>query len=238
MRTEREDYTRDGAVILRRAVPVAAVEVLVPTARAIIDAALEEAADTGFPPNLKNIWRREPIFERLAFAPGLAQLAGDVIGSNSLTLLIDQLWTKAPKSRQRTRWHHDYAAWPVNGEMLPSIWIALTPIAAENCLRFVAGSHRAPATEGFTDYDEPLHADSAHFLAWDMSPGDAILFHPRAYHGCHGNTADERRIAYTLRWAGDDIRYDPARTYIDEGLSFAGCRAGGPLDGPAFPKVL
>ena len=150
-----------------------------------------------------------------------------------------QLWTKAPRARQRTRWHYDGAAWPVDGEMLPSIWIALTPIAAENCLRFVAGSHLTPHAAGpFIDYDDPAHADGAHFLAWDMAPGDAILFHPRAYHGCHGNTADARRIAYTLRWAGDDIRYDPQRKYIDEGVSFAGCGAGEPLSGPEFPKVL
>ena len=232
-------YARDGAVVLRGALPAAVAEALVPAAQSMIDVALEEAADTGLPPNLKHVWRRDPGFVKCALDSSIARQAGEVIGSQSLHLVMDQLWTKAARARQRTRWHYDGAAWPVTGEMLPSIWIALTPIAAENCLRFVAGSHHTPHAEGsFTDYDDPAHAAGAHFLAWDMAPGDAILFHPRVYHGCHGNTADARRIAYTLRWAGDDIRYDPQRKYIDEGVSFADCRAGEPLTGPEFPKVL
>ena len=191
----------DGAVVVRGAVAQGDVEALVPGARAIIDAALAEAADTGFPPNLKHIWQRDSGFAAVAFESGLARLAGEIIGSKSLHLVIDQLWTKAPRSRQRTRWHHDSAAWPVTGEMLPSAWLALTPVVAENCLKFVAGSHLFPIAEGgFTDYDDPASAADARFLAWDMAPGDAILFHPRAYHGCRGNTADDRRIAYTLRW--------------------------------------
>jgi ectoine hydroxylase-related dioxygenase (phytanoyl-CoA dioxygenase family) len=235
MRTEIEAYACDGVAVLRSVVPPAAAEALVPVAEDIIEAALAEAADTGLPPNLKHVWQHDPAFEAMAFSRDLAHAAGKVIGSESLHLVMDQLWTKAPRSRQRTRWHHDSAAWPVTGEMLPSLWLALTPIAAENCLRFVAGSHNAPHPEGaFIDYDDP--ARTADFLAWDMAPGDALLFHPRVYHGCRGNTAPTRRIAYTLRWVGDDIRYAPRRKYINEGISFASCRPGEPLVG--FPKVL
>jgi ectoine hydroxylase-related dioxygenase (phytanoyl-CoA dioxygenase family) len=231
---------RDGVAVVRGLVDHAWIDRLLPAAEQAIARAWADAADSGFPPNLKNLWRQDALFRSFAFESGVAPVAAAAAGAHEVRLLIDQIWAKPPHSVQRTRWHCDRPAWPVAGMMLPSVWMALTPIRAENCLEFVAGSHAIPRDEQsmqFVDCEEFRDAPDARFLAWDLEPGDALVFHPLAYHGCRGNSEAQWRIALTTRWAGNDIRYAPQRRYIDEGLSFAECRAGQALCGPEFPKV-
>jgi ectoine hydroxylase-related dioxygenase (phytanoyl-CoA dioxygenase family) len=234
-------YARDGVAVHRGLIDCAWIGQLQPLAQMFVAAAQQEASDNGLPANLKNIWQRHDAVRRFVFESPVAAAAAAAVGSEGLSLVLDQIWAKAPQSRQRTRWHVDRPAWPVRGMMLPSVWLALTPVRAENCLEFVAGSHRIPRdAQGmdFVDYEAHRDDPDVRFLAWDLEPGDALVFHPLAYHGCRGNCANNWRLAFTTRWAGDDIRYDAARPYIDEGVSFAACRTGEPLCGDDFPKIL
>ena len=45
---------------------------------------------------------------------------------------------------------------------------------------------------------------------WTMAPGDCLVFHAMIVHGAQGNnTTCARRRGLSLRYTGDDARYDP-----------------------------
>ena len=45
---------------------------------------------------------------------------------------------------------------------------------------------------------------------WEMEPGDCLVFHAMIVHGAPGNdTPGARRRGLSLRYTGDDARYDP-----------------------------
>jgi ectoine hydroxylase-related dioxygenase (phytanoyl-CoA dioxygenase family) len=50
-------------------------------------------------------------------------------------------------------------------------------------------------------------AEGMRVMEWEMEPGDAVAFNYRTLHGARGNTADQRRRAFSLRLVGDDARY-------------------------------
>lgn len=235
----RRDYARDG-VALVRGLFADWVGRLLPRALEIVEAAAREAELTGERPGLRGLWQHEPAVRAFVFDSPAAALAAAVTSSATIRLALDQIWAKAPRSRHLTRWHFDRPAWPVKGMMLPSVWVALTKIAPENSLEFLAGSHvidRDPQSSDFLDIEARRNDPTAQFLAFALDAGDAFVFHPMTYHGCRGNTDAAWRVALTTRWFGDDIRYDPTRAYLDEGLTFAGCAPGRPLDGSEFPLV-
>ena len=64
-----------------------------------------------------------------------------------------------------------------------------------------------------------IEADRAAYdiVARDLEPGDVVAFHAMTVHGGAGgnHTQGIRRRGYTVRYAGDDVRYDtrPATTY-------------------------
>ena len=106
-----------------------------------------------------------------------------------------------------------------------------------SALKFVPGTHRAErmyrprgfdgsalpehgglrgvqavdASHQFLDEPPPpFHADAeAHgVLEFSYEPGDAVMFHSRVVHSSGGNSSpSQRRIAYSARFIGDDVRY-------------------------------
>ena len=155
--------------------------------------------------------------------------------------------------------------WPVRGTHLITVWVALDPISAGNGrLEFARGSHLwdrwtpRPHTdihgdithfyisENETDTQEEAQADyavleaqvtAAEILRWDTEPGDAIVFGPLMIHGAIGNTRpDLKRRAYSMRFAGPDVRYHPL-TASNEGIMNDTLAAGDPLSGEQYPVV-
>jgi ectoine hydroxylase-related dioxygenase (phytanoyl-CoA dioxygenase family) len=97
---------------------------------------------------------------------------------------------------------------------------------SNGAVEFVAGSHRwgvryrpTPFRKGheikFTDSDleqiPAIDADRSEYDIrwWPMAPGDCLVFHAMIVHGAPGNgTAGARRRGLSLRYTGDDARYD------------------------------
>jgi ectoine hydroxylase-related dioxygenase (phytanoyl-CoA dioxygenase family) len=120
-----------------------------------------------------------------------------------------------------TPWHQDGPYYFVEGQQTISFWSPLDPVR-EASLRCVAGSHawekevlptRWVSEEGFFA-DEGQYmpvpdpdAEGMRVMEWEMEPGDAVAFNYRTLHGARGNTADQRRRAFSLRLVGDDARY-------------------------------
>ena len=184
------------------------------------------------------------------------EMVGRVLESKTVRYYWDQLFVKDAGCDVPTYWHSDYPAWPCQGEMLPSLWLALTPIEKDvNSLEFIAGTHRDTVTQwprgfnslnleqpadrpDFIDYEKHRGDPEVRFLSFDMNPGAAVLIHPRVYHGAGANNHPKQdRIALTTRWFGDDIVWDPRPECVNTpGLPFEEMTRGAhPDDDMLFP---
>ena len=156
-----------------------------------------------------------------------AQVAADVMQSDSAQFFHDHVLVKEANTGKPTPWHQDSPYYFIRGEQTVSFWLPLDPVAENESLRFIAGSHRWDKAvlpvkwkddEDFyqanrDDYirlDDP-DADNSKLtiLQWAMQPGDAVLFDYRTVHGARANLTDSRRRAFSMRWLGDDARYQP-----------------------------
>jgi ectoine hydroxylase-related dioxygenase (phytanoyl-CoA dioxygenase family) len=220
-----------------------------------------DKAKTGFT-GCKYMWHWDPAFRKFALESPAGEAVGRVMGANVVRFYWDQMFVKDAGCRVKTYWHADYPAWPVTGEMIPSLWIALSPIGKESCVETIAGTHTdtslqwprsfnarqehwdKDARPDFIDYEQLRGDPGVRFLSWDMEPGDAILIHPRVHHGGGDNPdATRDRIALSTRWIGDDIRWDPRPETVNtpglpHGEMVRGARPGDrPGEDELFPVV-
>jgi len=177
-------------------------------------------------------WQRIPEFHRFITESNAAQLAAQIMDSDSAQFFHDHVLVKEPNTPKPTPWHQDAPYYFVDGTQTVSFWLPLDTVSKTETLRLVAGSHRWPklvlpvkwfddadfyATENakyMTLPDLDSAACSETILAWDMQPGDAVLFDFRTVHGARGNLQNQRRRAFSMRWVGDDGHYceRPGRT--------------------------
>ena len=206
------------------------------------------------------LWDRHPWFDTFAReSPSLA-IGHQILGSTKVNLFFDQLFVKEPGSaEQRTPWHQDQPYWPIQGHQVVSVWVTADPVTATTgALRYVRGSHRwdrffRPYSFGATtkplagidgDLVPDIDADPDRYeiLTWDLEPGDCLVHHGRTIHGAPGNASSTtRRRAYSIRWTGDDVTWDP-RPGVLEKITPMTTRAiplqpGDPLDCEAFPRL-
>lgn len=65
-------------------------------------------------------------------------MAGKNASSASNTRFV-----KEPNTVEATDWHHDLPFWPMRGNQILSVWVALTDVGPENsALEYIAGSHK------------------------------------------------------------------------------------------------
>ena len=184
---------------------------------------------------MRYLWRDNADLRRVLLQPAIAQLIANIIGSRTLRFWFDLTFVhfaaETGKPGMGTPWHHDVPTFSFKGELMPSLWLALTPAHSTlSRLLFIDGSHRtnqgyyrspelpkpAPGEQdGFIDlpdFDALIARGEVRMLTWDCAAGDAILLHPATIHGAAGHDgrgAHPRRIAMTTRWLGDDVRFLP-----------------------------
>ncbi len=107
------------------------------------------------------------------------------------------------------------------------MWVALTDIDRTNApLQTLAESNKDPhrfvsswalkdveAPPNFHPWSELLDrtsAPDADIRVWEARAGDMLILHPKTIHSSLPRTADHtgRRIGFSLRWIGSDIRYE------------------------------
>ena len=173
-------------------------------------------------------WTRIPQFRDVIQASPAAQVAADLMQSETVQMFHDHVLVKEPGTSMATPWHQDGPYYFVEGQQTVSFWSPLDPVK-EATLRCVAGSHRWEkevlptrwvSEEGFFA-DEGQYmpipdpdAEGMKVVEFEMKPGDAVAFNYKILHGARGNTSDSRRRAFSLRLVGDDARYveRPGRT--------------------------
>lgn len=258
--SERVAYGRDGAVCLRG--------LLSPDWIALLDRGVErnianpgpwftDFTTDGGARCIKDdfCWTWIPEYEAAARHSPLAAAAGAVMGAREVCFIEDQYFQKEAGAATPTPWHQDQSYYELAGDWCVA-WVPLTPVAAADSLRVVAGSHRGPlylpqdfngakrtfavdpAGQALPPVPD-IEADPARYpvLAWDMAPGDVLLFHPRALHGNAGNRASRRSRRLSLRWVAETATYVakpfPWATFVpDHGLA-----SGERVIGPRFPLV-
>ncbi len=173
-------------------------------------------------------WARIAEFEEVIRNSPAAEVAADLMGSNSVQMFHDHVLVKEPGTSRPTPWHQDGPYYFVDGKQTVSFWSPLDPVR-EASLRCVAGSHKwakpvlptrwlseenfYPAPDAYMAVPDP-DAEGMDIREWAMEPGDAVAFNYGTLHGARGNQSTNRRRAFSLRLVGDDTRYieRPGRT--------------------------
>lgn len=231
-------YRQDGVVLVKRAIDPD----LVPRMIAAVDAHLARTPTDGSPRTStgmnRHLYPTDPEFRSFAFDTGLARLAAQATGSETIRIYFDQLFVKdAHTDAAVFHWHQDHPFWPIEGTQICSTWVALTHADVEaSALEFVRGSHRSgityrPYFGGPTDIEQlnrmwpnfgayvasfphEIERFEDHPLRYDVigfevEPGDALLFDYRIVHRSRGNRSPNRRVAVSWRWLGDDAVWNP-----------------------------
>ncbi|MBD3664739.1 phytanoyl-CoA dioxygenase family protein [Sulfitobacter aestuariivivens] len=198
------------------------------------------------------VWDHHPPLRQFIFDSPAADMAGRILQSDKVNVIFDQFLIKEPGTSTPTLWHHDQTYWPVAGDQVATMWIALDPVtAATGAVEYIKGSHRwgqrfkAVSFKDQDLYKEDLpevpdidaNRDRYDFVQYELEPGDCTLHHGLTLHGAPGNSSTtQKRRAYIIRWAGDDVTYDP-RPNLQPMLRDPGIAVGGPLDCDLFPVV-
>lgn len=166
-------------------------------------------------------WTRIPEFEEVIRTSAAAEVAADLMRSNSVQVFHDHVLVKEPGTSKATPWHQDGPYYFVDGIQNVSFWSPMDPVKGAS-LRCVAGSHAwekpvlptrwLAETSFYPNEDEYMpvpdpDAEGMSIKEWEMEPGDAVAFHYNTLHGARGNTTEMRRRAFSLRLLGDDARY-------------------------------
>lgn len=254
------DFWADGAVVVRGALTAAQVEM----ARDAIDANLEALSplakrasstdDGAFVEDFCN-WSRIPAIERFIRESPIAELAGELMGSQQVRLYHDHVLVKESGTRQRTPWHQDLPYYNVGGRQNVSMWIPADPVSRSATLEFVAGSHLGPwfMPRSFLDGQAKWFPDGSlaelpdidgrpddfRVLGWELEPGDLVCFHMLTLHAAGGVDGPNRRRVLSVRFLGDDMVHAP-REWVTS-PPFPGLvdelPAGAPMDHPLFPVL-
>ncbi|MGB5328420.1 MAG: phytanoyl-CoA dioxygenase family protein [Gammaproteobacteria bacterium] len=177
-------------------------------------------------------WQRIPEFHRFITESNAAQLAAQIMRSNSAQFFHDHVLVKEPNTPKPTPWHQDAPYYFADGTQTVSFWLPLDAVSKAETLRLVAGSNRwsrpvlpvkwlddadfyGAENDQYMTLPDLDSADCGEtILEWEMQPGDAVLFDFRTVHGARGNLQNQRRRAFSMRWVGDDGHYRelPGRT--------------------------
>lgn len=260
---DRFAFACDGVVCLRNVVPAAVVEEMRLASIAFMNEGngraregVATAASSGRFFSAAFCGKTDPAFADFAAGSVLPRVAAQLMGSEQVRFYYDQLFIKEPGAGAPTAWHNDLPYWPLLGEDIVSLWVALTPVSrATSGVQYVAGSHRwdtmfraitpdndpaftDPNLSPCPDYSDPATAGDLPVLTWDMEPGDVLAHHPLTVHGASGNASlTQLRIGLSIRYLGDDVRWDPRRFVMKLPVEPNVAAGAFPADDLAFPVV-
>ena len=144
---EIETYRRDGIVCLRGLFDSDWVEFL--RSRVAEDQAnpsgmvknINQAGATGDFFGDTFVCHHNAGFRQAVFDSPAADLAATLFDAEKVNLIFDQILVKEPGTSTRTLWHHDATYWPVAGDQIATLWLALDPVTHETgAVEYVKGS--------------------------------------------------------------------------------------------------
>lgn len=198
------------------------------------------------------VWRRNDLCKKFVFNSGASKITGQLMKASKTNIFFDQWLIKEPGTEVETPWHHDMPYWPVLGNDVCTLWLALDPVTHQSgAVEYIKGSHRwgqrlkpesFSGTVTFSEKLEPVpdiesERDKHDIVSFELEPGDCTVHHGLLVHYAPGNSmADRRRRAYVSRWTGDDARFYP-HDGIQHMPPLPDIPADGPLDSDLWPVV-
>jgi ectoine hydroxylase-related dioxygenase (phytanoyl-CoA dioxygenase family) len=230
-------YERDGAVCLRRMFDAQWIERMNRAVNRVMEAQHPMARPREVTKALGGksgryhinsfVWHWDDDFRDWVMQSPMARIAARMMGADEVRVFYDQVFVKEPQTAEMTDWHQDLPFWPVRGNDILSIWVALTPVNHENsAVEYIAGSHKwgkfyaaaipdkdprfASSLEPCPNFSREKSNPAYRFLSWQLEPGDCVLHHPLTVHGAEGNfSPSRRRVGISTRYFGRDCRWDP-----------------------------
>lgn len=210
--TIREQYDRDGYVIVRNVIDAD----LVQEGREHIEWLM--ARNPGVRPEQlhHHLMTRDAFWVRLISDDRLLDVAEQFIGPN-IALFASHYIAKRPYDGQAVLWHQDGSYWPLEPMEVTTLWLALDDSTPENgCMRVIPGTQGMDlkGVQRRTDVDNVLSSgideslvDESKAMDIVLAPGDVSIHHPNVIHGSNANTSPKWRRGLT-------IRYIPTSTQI------------------------
>lgn len=249
-------YARDGVVCLRQAFSEDSISKLRAASELVVadpDAHGNRGYMQGPMTAINFLYRRPSPFRDFVLESPAGEIFARVVGSQTIRMYHDYVFSKQPGCQKVVPWHVDGGGYALHGNMMPNMWIALTPATSKNGrMEFVSGFFRE-ILEGrwkeerneagvpkFPDF-EKLQSDPEYpfrWVSWDLEPGDAVIFHPYTPHHSKPNNSASTRTGYALRVIGDDVIWDKSKSLWLEmpGVDYEKVQDGAPVDDDdAFP---
>jgi len=203
-------------------------------------------------------WPDIPEFRKIIFDSPLAGVAGELMRSQYINLVMDNWFMREAGATNAAPWHHDEPYFDFEGRLC-IVWVPLEPMNRSEGLTFVKGSHRwgqlfvAPqfsenvpfVCEG--DRYKPMpDIDSVpnrhEFLSWDVELGDCLVFDFRTIHSItsKSETACSTHHRLSLRFGSHDVQFNPRGPWTKETTDYLislGQRPSKPINCPLLPKV-
>ena len=196
-------------------------------------------------------WQRIPEFREVIKHSPAAEIAADLMQSETVQLFHDHVLVKEPGTSKPTPWHSDGPYYFVEGTQTVSFWSPLDRVT-DASLRCVAGSHLWPKpvlptrwlaeTSFYPNEDDYMpvpdpDAEGMPIVEWPMEPGDAVAFNFNILHGARGNETTQRRRAFSLRLVGDNARYTERPGHTSPPFPGHSMKEGEKLREDWFPRI-
>jgi hypothetical protein len=193
-------------------------------------------------------------FKRFTLRGPGSEISAALLGGEKINFLGDQIFVKEPGTAARTAFHQDATYFEIEGDQCCVLWIPVDPVTVESgAMQYWRGSHKSgtlyapnvfvsqaqlPGAQGVALRDIEGNMDKYDLVHFDVEPGDIIVHHYRTVHGAGGNLSRYQvRRAASLRYCGDDIRFQ-TRPWAPKQLHHTTrLNDGEPLSGPDFPVV-
>ena len=199
------------------------------------------------------LWQKNDYLKDFCLKSIIPQYCSLLMNSKKVNLYNDSSFIKLKNSKTATPWHNDMPYFPIEGSKILTCWIPLNDVDSLNStLKFVVGSHqwgklfqpKAFHKGGGLSYqinennvpvpDIENNPELYHIETVPLSVGDIIFFSCYLLHGSTENSSHDDRIAYSIRYTGDDVTYKN-KIGCNELLKNPSFTDGQILDSPDYP---
>lgn len=165
--------------------------------------------------------REDTGVRRILLDAQVAGLAAAALRAGRVWLFEDTFLVKEPGACGEIPWHQDAVYYPVAGDDVVTVWIALDDVnPAGGALRYVRGSHRwcrrfvaTEFTSGLVHQGvrlEPIpDLDEADVVTVPCRQGDALVHLGQTLHGSGPNLISRPRRALSASYLGPAARWAP-----------------------------